>query len=148
MAGSLFDYTLGKLEVRFEHGDGYDSINMHIKMYGEKITTTDCDDQFKKDDPIDHASPKLEFMVYMTSVWCPFADYIRFIEAIVIQVQECSFSWDSEGPFGEMKWSRRFLNKDGFLTVEWSAWEDKFKHRIGDHQGAELIKRMWVKPLD
>ncbi len=130
MAGRFFDYTPGKLEVRFEHGDGFDTIDMFIKMYGEKITTTDCDDQFKKDDPIDHESPKLEFMVYITSVWCPFADYIRFIEGIVIQVQECSFSWDPEGPFGEMKWSRRFLNKDGFLTVEWSAWEDKFEHRM------------------
>lgn len=130
MAGRLFDYTPGKLEVSFEYGEYYDRINMSIKMYGEKITTTDCDDQFKKDDPIDHESPKLEFMVYMTSVWCPFDDYIRFIEAIVIQVQECSFSWDPEGPFGEMKWSRRFLNKDGFLEVEWSAWEDKFKHRM------------------
>ncbi len=130
MAGTFFEYTPGKLEARFEHGDGYDRINMYIKMYGEKITTTDCDDNFKEGDPIDHESPRLEFMVYMTSVWCPFADYIRFIEAIVIQVQECSFSWDPEGPYGAMKWHRKFLDKDGFLTMEWSAREDKFEHRM------------------
>ena len=129
MAGILFDYTPGKLEVRFEHGDGHDRINMFVKMYGEKITTTNCDDQFKQDKPVDHASPKFEFMVYMTSVWCPFDNYISFIEAIVIQVQECSFSWDAEGPDCVIQWARRFRNEDGFLTIEWCGKEE-FKHRM------------------
>jgi hypothetical protein len=129
MAGTFFDYTPGKLEVRFEHGEHGDTINMYIKMHGAKITTTDCDDQFKKDDPIDHASPKLEFMVYMTSVWCPFADYISFLEAITTQVRECSFSWDAEGPDCAIKWSRKYRNQDGFLSVEWIGREE-FEHRI------------------
>lgn len=129
MAGTFFDYTPGKLEVRFEHGDGYDRINMHIKMHGAKITTTDCDVQFKKDDPIDHVSPKFEFVVYMTSVWCPFDNYISFIEAIVIQVQECSFSWDAECPDCAIQWTRRFRNEDGFLTIKWCGKEE-FEHRM------------------
>ena len=129
MAGTLFKYTPGKLEVRFEHDDGYDTINMYIKMYGEKITTTDCDDQFKKDDPVGHESLRLEFMVYMTSVWCPFADYISFLEAITTQIRECSFSWDAEGPDCGIKWERKYRNKDGFLTIEWYGKEE-FEYRM------------------
>lgn len=129
MAGTFFDYTPGKLEVRFEHGEHGDTINMFIKMHGAKIATSDCNDQFKKDDPIDHASPKFEFMVYMTSVWCPFADYISFLEAITTQVKRCSFSWDAEGPDCAIQWTRRFRNEDGFLTIEWCGKEE-FEHRM------------------
>lgn len=57
----------------------------------------------------------------MTSVFCPFADFIRFLEAIAVQVQECAFEWDAEGPDGRMSWNRRFPDQDGFLAVSWDG---------------------------
>lgn len=130
MAGIFFDYTPGRIDARFEHGDSFDFIDMRIRMLGATVTETTCDDQFKKGEPVDYVVPVLEFTVYMSSVWCPFTDYIRFLEAMVIQVKKCSFTWDAEGPDGEMKWVRRFVNKDGFLTIEWSGRDEELKHRM------------------
>lgn len=130
MAGTIFDYQPGRINARFRHGSGFDTIVLRIRMSGAVVTTTPCDDQFQKGKPVNHVADRQDFSVYMTSVWCPFANFIRFLEAIVIQVQECSFDWDAEGPCGVMKWERRFVNKNGFLTVEWHSRNAKFEHRM------------------
>lgn len=130
MSGTFFDYQPGRINARFRHGSGFDTIVLRIRMSGAVVTTTPCDDQFQKGNPVNHVAAKQNFSVCMTSVWCPFADLIRFLEAIVIQVRECSFDWDAEGPCGVMKWERRFVNKNGFLTVEWHSRSAKFEHRM------------------
>lgn len=130
MPGTFFDHQPGRINARFRHGSGFDTIVLRIRMSGAVVTTTPCDDQFQKGNPVNHVAAKQNFSVCMTSVWCPFADLIRFLEAIVIQVRECSFDWDAEGPCGVMKWERRFVNKNGFLTVEWHSRSSKFEHRM------------------
>lgn len=130
MSGTFFDYQPGRINARFRHGSGFDTIVLRVRMSGAVVTTTPCDDQFQKGNPVNHVAAKQNFSVCMTSVWCPFADLIRFLEAIVIQVRECSFDWDAEGPCGVMKWERRFVNKNGFLTVEWHSRSAKFEHRM------------------
>ena len=130
MGGTLFDYTPGYIDVRFEHSDSFDYIDMHIRLLGATATTTECNDDFTKEEPVHHIETAMEFTVYMSSLFCPFSDYIRFLEAMVIQVEKCAFTWDPEGPYVAMEWERRYLNQDGFLTVEWSGHGREFKHRM------------------
>ena len=130
MSGIFFNYQPGRISARFQHGSGFDTIVLRIRMNGAIVTTTPCDDQFPKGNPVNHVARAKDFSVNMTSVWCPFADFIRFLEAIVIQVKECSFDWDAEGPSGKMMWERRFVNENGFLTVEWYSRSAKFKYRM------------------
>ena len=66
----------------------------------------------------------------MSSVFCPFVDFIRFLEAITIEVQECSFSWDPEGPEGRMRWERLYFQDTGFLTIEWKSSDKQFSHSM------------------
>jgi hypothetical protein len=128
MAGTFFDYEPGRIDTKFSHDSDFDYINLDIRMVGDITSTTECDDHGRFSDPVKHQSKPLEFSVYFSSVFCPFGDFIRFLEAITIEVQECGFEWDPEGPTGRMHWDRRFLNDTGFLTVEWLS-KDSFSHR-------------------
>lgn len=130
MSGTFFDYGSGRLEARFSHDDEFDYINLDLTMKGEISITTDCDDQWRLERPVDHVKEGAEFQIYMTSVFCPFGDFIRFLEAITIEVQECSFEWNPEGPSGKMRWDRRYVNDSGFLTVEWHSSQTQFSHRM------------------
>ena len=70
--------------------------------------------------------------LYLHRSWTGY--YVFIVSLIEIEndawhISHCLVSRDKE-QYGEMKWSRRYLNNDGFLTVEWSAWEDKFEHRM------------------
>ncbi len=130
MSGTFFDYEPGRIETQFSHDTEYDYINLDIRMDGDITTTTECDDQGRLAEPENHQKECAEFQVYLSSVFCPFGDFIRFLEAITLDVQECAFSWDAEGPQGEMRWKRRFFQDTGFLTVEWYSSEKKFSHRM------------------
>ena len=130
MAGTFFDYAPGRLEAQFSHDTEFDYINLDLKMSGETTTTTACDDRWQLARPVDHAAPAVEFQVYMSSVFCPFRDFIRFLEAITIEVQDCGFEWDPEGPSAKMHWTRRHINDTGFLTVEWHSSEKQLSHRM------------------
>ena len=134
MSGTFFKYTPGRIDARFSHAAEFDYINLRIKMHGAVVNTMDCDDKFRVGNSVNHADPSLKFTVYMSSVFCPFKDFIRFLEAIAIQVQECSFEWDPEGPSAKMEWSRRFPYESGFLTVSWhgpKGWRNQqFSHRM------------------
>ncbi len=89
MSGTFFKYTPGRIDARFSHAPEFDYINLRIKMHGAVVKTTDCDDQFRAEKSVESADPCLKFTVYMTSVFCPFKDFIRFLEAMAIQVQDC-----------------------------------------------------------
>jgi hypothetical protein len=79
--------------------------------------------------------------VYVSSVFCPFEDFIRFLEAITIDVQECGFTWEAEGPDGAMRWSRRFPLDTGFLSVEWNGGKGPVAHRamLDTRQAVEAL---------
>jgi hypothetical protein len=57
-------------------------------------------------------------------------DFVTFLEAIAIDVEECAFYWDAEFCYGRMGWERRFPRDTGFFTVEWSTSKEQFSHRI------------------
>ena len=129
MGGTFFDYQPGRIQARFSHDTKFDYINLDIGLEGSITTTTECDDEWHLAEPKTSQGDRAEFTVYMSSVLCPFLDFIRFLEAISIDVQECGFIWDAEGPEGAMRWRRRFLQDTGFLTVEWSS-KEQFNHRM------------------
>ncbi len=130
MSGTFLTYKPGRIDARFSHDQRFDYINLDIFLDGDITVTTDCDDEFRLATPENHKKENVEFQVYMSSVFCPFGDFIRFLEAITLEVQECSFTWDSEGPEGRMRWERRSIHDTGFLTVEWNSSKTQFSHRM------------------
>lgn len=129
MAGTYFDYQPGSIEAKFSHDIDFDFINLDVRLVGDTTMMTYCDEQGKFANPILHKKKTVGFSVYFSSVFCPFQDFIRFLEAITVEVQECGFDWDPEGPMGRMNWRRRFVNDTGFLTIEWQAHKERFSHR-------------------
>ena len=130
MSGIFFNFEPGRIEARFSHDTEFDYINLDIRVDGDITTTTKCDDEWRLAHAESQRKEYPEFQVYISSLWCPFPDFIRFLEAITIEVQECSFSWDPEGPEGRMRWERRHFQDTGFLTVEWKSSDKQFSHRM------------------
>jgi hypothetical protein len=98
MSGTVIDYQPGRIDARFHHGGDFDYIVLRVRMSDAAVTTAPCDDEFRVGKPFARVAPRIDSSVYMTSVFCRFADFIRFLEAIAIQVQECAFEWDADGP--------------------------------------------------
>jgi hypothetical protein len=130
MAGTYFEYTPGRIATRFSHDAEFDYVNLDISMDGDITTTIDCDEDNRLGKPQDHKRERVNLRVFMSSVFCPFRDFLRFLEAITLEVQHCSFGWDAEGPNGEMHWQRRFIRDTGFLTITWDANENEISHRM------------------
>lgn len=130
MTRILFEYEAGFIDASFSHVSEFDYIKLDIRMNGDITTTTECNIEGHWAEPEAHQKENVEFTVYMSSVFCPFKDFIRFLEAITLDVQECAFRWDAEGPDGEMRWERRYLEDTGFLTVDWYSNKTQFSHRM------------------
>jgi hypothetical protein len=145
MSGLFFDYRPGRIDARLSHGSEFDTIVLRIRMWGAVVTTTSCDDEFRLGRSVDRVAQRIDCSVHMTSVFCPFADFVRFLEAIAVQVQECAFDWDAEGPDGRMLWRRRFPDQDGFLTVSWkgsyAGHKQTFSYRmmLGTRQTVQML---------
>ncbi len=129
MAGTYFDYQPGRIEAKFSHDEKFDFVTLGVRLVGDVTTATACDDRGTFADPVGYQSDPVEFSLYFSSVYCPFRDFLRFLEAVSIEVQECGFEWDAEGPSGKMKWRRRFVKDTGFLTMEWQSADNRFSHR-------------------
>ena len=146
MSGIFFNYVPGRIDARFRHG-AWDSIILRIKMRDAVVTQTPCDDAFRLGKPINWRAHRVDCSVEMTSVFCPFGDFVRFLEAIAVQVQECAFGWDAEGPDGRLHWQRSRLHKSGFLTITWSGSHNghpqDFSHRmhLDTHQTVSMLYR-------
>jgi hypothetical protein len=130
MSGIFFNYEPGRIEAQFSHEAEFDYINLDLHVDGDTTISTECDDEFRPLKTESNQKDSADFQVYFSSVWCAFSDFIRFLEAITIEVQKCSFEWDPEGPHGVMRWARRYIQDTGFLTVEWHSSKNKFSHRI------------------
>jgi hypothetical protein len=129
MTGTFFNYEPGHIDAKFFHSGNYDAIDLKIRMYGDVTTTTELNEDGSLDRPIDHKKDSVEFSVTMTSVFCPFGDFLRFLEAIATEVQNCGFGWDAEGPDFEMQWTRRGFDGTGFLTVSLTG-NEPFSYRM------------------
>lgn len=130
MTRTLFFSKPDQIQARFGQDRGFDYICLHITIVGGITTSVECDDQGGEEKLVRRRKKERTFTVYMSSVFCPFQDFIRFLEAITLDVQECAIGWDAEGPDGRMHWRRRYVQDVGFLTVEWDSSKVNFSHQI------------------
>jgi hypothetical protein len=120
MAGIFFEYFEGYLRVDFSQLDWGD-IAMRLSLHGDIVATTPCDDDFKKDEPEIYIGDDVQIEMRISAVFCAFGHLIRWLEAIVIGVEECAFTWEAEGPDGELRW-RGSWDK-GMLAAKWYSKE-------------------------
>jgi hypothetical protein len=115
-------YAPGSVLARFSHGT-FDYIELDLRMGGETTWIQDWDAAAGRNvgEPTRLSKPSIERRVYFSSLWCAFPSLVRFLEAIAIGVDECAFTWDPEGPFGEMRWHGN--GKEGTFTLTWSGGE-------------------------
>ena len=119
--GLYFDYAPGHLEARFSHDLQFDYINLDLRLGGDVTSVTAYDPQGRSFGPeVRQQRASVEIQVYVSSVFCPFRDFVSFLEAICVGVQECAFTWDAEGPTGEFRWQRSG-DAAGQLAVHWSS---------------------------
>jgi hypothetical protein len=134
MGGVFFDYTPGRIDARFRHAAMSGMIVLQIRMSEALITTTQSDENGKLGEPVNHYQRAVDESMFIWATFCPFGDYIRFLEAVALQVQECAFEWEAEGPEGRLEWRRRFIDDTGFLTLKWDGtfrgYSHKFSHRM------------------
>lgn len=132
--GIFFDYTPGRIDARFRHAARSYKAVLRLRMSNAIVTTTPSDEDWKLGESINHMQRAVDESVLVSSIFCPFNDFVRFLEAVCLQVQECAFEWDAEGPTGRMEWQRRFIDDTGFLTLKWDGrfrgHERKFEHRM------------------
>jgi hypothetical protein len=107
------------IEAAFSHADQFDFINLRLAFDGLAFSsspiTSDWYDGPWDDRPCEHA----DFLVYFSSVFCAFDDLVKFLEAIALGVEQCSFHWDAEGPGGSFAWQQASQGGAGFLSVTW-----------------------------
>jgi len=134
MGGVFFDYTPGRIDARFRNAAMSGMIVLRIRMSEAFVTTTQSDENWKLGESVNHYQRAVDESMFIWATFCPFRDYIRFLEAVALQVQECTFEWDAEGPEGRLEWSRRFIDDTGFLAIKWDGsfrgHSHKFSHRM------------------
>ena len=134
------EYEPSRLEARFSH-DTFDYIHLDLRIGGDVTWVTECDTRGESLAPaVRHQQASVEFTLYMSSPFCPFGDFVRFLEAVTIGVQECAFSWNAEGPDGEFRWESAG-DDEGMLTVRWHSSREPFSRR------ASLSRREAVDTL-
>jgi hypothetical protein len=132
----------GQIHARFRHGRRSDHIVLRLRMQGERIITTPHEERYQADKFCNWTRTRRDFSVYMESVNCPFDEFIYFLQGMAVQVKECAFEWDPEGPWARMSWIRRFPHQDGYLTVAWiGRHEDKFSYemRLNTRQAVRML---------
>ena len=132
--GTFFDYTPGRLDARFRHASRSGMIVLRIRMAEAFVTTTESDENWNLGESVNHYQRSADDSMFIWATFCPFRDYLRFLEAVALQVQECAFEWDAEGPEGRLEWRRRFIDDTGFLSINWEGSlrgpSRKFSHRM------------------
>lgn len=68
-----------------------------------------------------------EISCWVSSVFCPFASLLAWLEAATTGVESCGFTWDAEGPTGrlELKWNLFTLTWNGRATQVLQATVDR-----------------------
>lgn len=109
------------IEAVFSHAEAFDFIDLRIAfdgtVFSSSPTSANTYDGPWEDIPCEHA----DFLVWFSSVYCAFGDFVKFLEAIAVGVEQCQFSWDAEGPNGCFSWQRAAQDGTGFLSVTWHS---------------------------
>lgn len=132
MAGMFFDYFDGYLRVTFGNGPWPGDIEIFFHISGDTVATTPCDDDFEKGDPqIDVAEDVVLRCWTSSSMSSFFLSMVNWLEAVTCNVDECAFSWDGEGPEGELRWFGG-TSDSGTLSLTWGGRHDSpaFEHKV------------------
>lgn len=109
------------IEAAFSHAEAFDFIDLRIAFDGTAFSSfpisANSYDGPWEDIPCEHT----DFLVWFSSAYCAFGDFVKFLEAIAVGVEQCQFSWDAEGPNGSFSWQRATQDGTGFLSVAWNA---------------------------
>lgn len=116
----FFDYLDGYLDVEFTKamtGDIF--FEFHLK--GDSVIRTPG-----RFEPFELGASEFDIAedsvlkASASSSMCKFCyEMVRWLEAVVCNVYQCSFSWDAEGPEGSLSWSR--YGDGGTLKLSWSG---------------------------
>lgn len=87
-----------RIDVTFSHAD-HDYLAMRVAAHGRVWTET----------------TNREIACWVSSVFCPFSSLIAWLEALTTGVESCGFTWDAEGPTGQlsMRWN--------VFTLDWAC---------------------------
>ena len=106
------------LDVSFRHSD-HDLVEMRIAARGTvwKETT------------------HREISCWVSSVFCPFASLVSWLEAVTTGVESCGFTWDAEGPTGklELRWD--------LFTLTWDCRGTQVLHATVDRR--QVVKAFY-----
>ncbi len=124
MSGLLFDYHNGNLQVEFRHSKWAGDIDIIFHLYSDSVLITPCDEQFQKGTPVIHSNGDVQLSCWTSSsVSSFFQRLINWLEAVTCNVAECAFSWEGEGPDGELRWFNRY-QYSGRLQLTWTGRHD------------------------
>lgn len=119
--GSAWPPSASAIEAVFSHGEDFDYIDLRLAFDGIVFSSFPSSSK-RYDGPWEDASCEhVDFLVYFSSVFCAFGAFVKFLEAIAIGVEECSFGWDPEGPDASFSWRRVSHDGTGFLSVIWRS---------------------------
>lgn len=138
MAGNLFEYYDGYLRVDFRNGRWAGDIAITFLVSGDTTVTTPCDDDFVKGEPQIDVNDDVHLHCWTSSsVSWFFRSMVSWLEAVTCNVAECAFTWEGEGPDGELRWFGGYRDS-GLLELSWTGRRDSaaFKHhvRLDKHQ--------------
>lgn len=132
MAGMFYDYFDGYLRVMFRNGPWSGDIEILFQVSGDTVATTPCDDDFAKGETQIAVAEDVILRCWTSSSMSTFfLSMLSWLEAVTCNVQECAFSWDGEGPEGELRWFGS-PNNSGRLRLVWSGRHDSpsFEHEV------------------
>jgi hypothetical protein len=124
MAGMFYDYFDGYIRVTFRNGPWPGDIEILFYVSGDTVATTPCDDDFEKGEPQIAVAEDVVLSCWTSASMSWFFQHmVSWLEAVTCNVQECAFSWDGEGPEGELRWFGSPGNS-GRLSLSWSGRHD------------------------
>jgi hypothetical protein len=129
MSKVLIDHSSGRIKARFRHAARPWMVVLRIRLFKE-VTTSKLGEGWQQRDSVAHHRRSADESMYFWSTACPIRDYLRFLEAVTLQVQECAFEWEAEGPEARFEWARWGGSRSdkGHLTITWDGWFRDHKH--------------------
>lgn len=114
MTGTFYAHRDGTVAVHFHATlNGWSWMSLKLQQPG--TTETDVDDAWNTIGQHTHDTQRLRLKWRMSACFCPFRDFIAWIEAIACGVQRCEWYWNGEGPDYAVEWNSAQLvfSEDG-----------------------------------
>ncbi len=120
MAGTMFTYHEGYLRVRFRPTH-YGDFLIDLQVSADGVSETAVDDDGDKGEVSTQLSDSLQVTMGTSPTLSRFfGDMVRWLEAMIVGVQECAFRWENEGPEGRLQWVNQWDGR-GILHLTWDG---------------------------